>query len=174
MRENGSQVTRDLEEKIEVVYRHNTLMDSFFNYPKDYGQNIDLTVTDAHILYYVARLPEPTVTHLAEYTHRTKSTISKVLKRLEDKGLIFRRQKPDNKKWVYFELTEKGYIADQLHLSHDVTSCLNMISFLLWEGNCTLEEIESFYKVTAARNAYYEKVLANLERSGAQLVSEEN
>ena len=78
-----------------------------------------------------------------------------MLKKLEDKGLIARSQNPDNKKWVYFYPTEEGLNVNENHRSYDRIKTREMIEALL--KDCTLEDIESFYKVTARRVKFLEK-----------------
>lgn len=45
----------------------------------------------------------------------TKGAISKLTKKLTDRGLIESYQKPDNKKEVYFRLTEQGRTIFNIH-----------------------------------------------------------
>ncbi len=45
----------------------------------------------------------------------TKSAISKITKKLMDKGYIESYQKPENKKEIYFRLTTKGAEINQVH-----------------------------------------------------------
>lgn len=45
----------------------------------------------------------------------TKSAISKITKKLMDKGYIESYQKPENKKEIYFRLTAKGAEINQVH-----------------------------------------------------------
>src|SRR5699024_5421099 len=55
------------------------------------------------------------VRKLAESIYMTRGDISKLTKRLIKKGLIERYQKPDNKKEIYFRLTEQGKIIFDIH-----------------------------------------------------------
>ncbi|MED1936105.1 MarR family transcriptional regulator [Bacillus subtilis] len=59
------------------------------------------------------------VTKLAETLYMTRGAISKMTKKLIEKGLIESYQKPDNKKEIHFRLTEQGKeiykIHDKLH-----------------------------------------------------------
>jgi DNA-binding MarR family transcriptional regulator len=45
----------------------------------------------------------------------TRGAISKLTKKLIKKGLIESYQKPDNKKEIYFKLTEKGKVIYKIH-----------------------------------------------------------
>jgi len=61
------------------------------------------------------------VTKLAESLYMTRGAISKMTKKLMEKGLIESYQKPDNKKEIYFRLTEQGLriykVHEELHKS---------------------------------------------------------
>ena len=99
---------QDLNHKIDAIYRHGVLQEEYSRQVHDYGEGNLMTETEAHTLGYICDNHEVTVTHLAETFFRTKGTISKLLARLEEKGLIARIQRDGNKKWVYFKPTEKG------------------------------------------------------------------
>ena len=45
----------------------------------------------------------------------TRSAISKITKKLIKKGFIESYQKPDNKKEIYFRLTEQGKVIHKVH-----------------------------------------------------------
>lgn len=140
---------KNLDEKVEAVYRHASLMFDYSNRMQDYGNGCFMSEVEAHTLWYICKHDRVTVTHLAAETFRTKGTISKLLKRLEEKGLIDREQKEENRKWVYFYATDEGRKVNDLHQSYDCIKTLEMVNTLL--EDCTLEEVESFYKVTQLR-----------------------
>jgi DNA-binding MarR family transcriptional regulator len=55
------------------------------------------------------------VTILAEAFYMTKSAISKITKKLIEKGYIESYQKPDNKKEIYYRLTRQGEVINKVH-----------------------------------------------------------
>ena len=156
-KENSSLDTliQNLNEKVDAVYRHGALQEDYSTEIHDYGNGYLMSEIEAHTLGYICDHENTTVTHLAADTYRTKGTVSKMLKKLEEKGLIERKQKQDNKKWVYFLPTPEGLRVNEIHRSYDRIKTLEMIEALL--KDCTLEEIESFYKVTALRIKFLEK-----------------
>ncbi len=147
-------VIRNLKEKVDAVYRHGALQEEYSVQTRDYGNGYLMTEVEAHTLGYICEHGEVTVTHLAAYTRRTKGTVSKMLRKLEDKGLIARTQKPGNRKWVFFVPTLEGIRVNELHQAYDRIKTIEMLEALLEE--CTLEEVESFYKVTALRVKFLE------------------
>lgn len=147
-----SDIMEDLNQKVDAVYRHNTLLERYATIPRDYGEGFILTEPEAHIIGYICQMEEATVTDLAQFSFRTKGSISKLLKRLEEKELITRQKKEGNNKWVYIRPTEKGLRANIIHQAYDRAATSVMMEELL--KTCTPQDIESFYKVTQARIEY--------------------
>ena len=71
--------------------------------------------SEIHCIAYIGEDKDSNVTKLAESFDMTRGAISKLTKKLEKKGLIESYQKPDNKKEVYFELTEQGKAIYNIH-----------------------------------------------------------
>ena len=71
--------------------------------------------SEVHCIEYIEKNAESNVTKLAESLYMTKGAISKLTKKLTDKGLIESYRKPDNKKEVYFRLTEQGRTIFNIH-----------------------------------------------------------
>ncbi|MFR5862578.1 MAG: hypothetical protein ACLUES_13405 [Flavonifractor plautii] len=75
-----SDIIQDLNQKVDAVYRHGTLQERYSAIARDYGEGFVLTESEAHTLGYVCEMGEATVTDLADYSFRTKGTISKMLR----------------------------------------------------------------------------------------------
>ncbi|WP_342428680.1 MarR family transcriptional regulator [Paenibacillus sp. FSL L8-0158] len=71
--------------------------------------------SEVHCIEYIERNVESNVTKLAESLYMTTGAISKITKKLIKKGIIESYQKPDNKKEVYFRLTEEGKVIYKIH-----------------------------------------------------------
>ncbi|MDA8425566.1 MAG: MarR family transcriptional regulator [Treponema sp.] len=71
--------------------------------------------TEVHCIEYIGRNADPNVTRLAESFYVTRGAISKLTKRLMEKGVIESYQKPDNKKEIYFRLTAQGKAIFKVH-----------------------------------------------------------
>jgi DNA-binding MarR family transcriptional regulator len=71
--------------------------------------------SEVHCIEYISKNADSNVTILAESFYMTRSAISKITKKLIEKGLIESYQKPDNKKEIYYRLTEQGKIIDSVH-----------------------------------------------------------
>ncbi|MBC9785373.1 MarR family transcriptional regulator [Heliobacterium chlorum] len=71
--------------------------------------------SEVHCIEYIGRNLDSNVTKLAESFYMTRGAISKLTKKLIEKGLIESYQKPDNKKEIYFRLTEQGKVIYKIH-----------------------------------------------------------
>ena len=75
----------------------------------------DYKPSEIHCSEYIGNNSEPNVTKLAEAFYMTRGAISKLSKKLIDKGLIESYQKSNNKKEIYFRLTRKGQEIFDVH-----------------------------------------------------------
>lgn len=70
---------------------------------------------EVHYIECIGSHSESNVTKIAEVLYMTRGAISKMTKKLENKGLIESYQKPDNKKEIYFRLTKSGQEIYDIH-----------------------------------------------------------
>ena len=75
----------------------------------------DYKPSEIHCIEYIGKSEDSNVTKLAETFYMTRSGISKITKKLIEKGLIESYQRPDNKKEIYFKLTEQGKVIYKVH-----------------------------------------------------------
>jgi len=71
--------------------------------------------SEVHCIEYIGRNADSNVTKLAESFYMTRGAISKITKKLMEKGYIESYQKPDNKKEIYYRLTEQGKAINKVH-----------------------------------------------------------
>lgn len=74
-----------------------------------------LTLTALHLLDAIAAAEPVNVVGLAQATGTPKGTISKLLSRLTEDGLVVRERRPDNRKEVYVRLSENGRVVQNAH-----------------------------------------------------------
>lgn len=104
--------TKELDAAIGTLIEYDRLIEKT---PRDYGCDVLLYMSDIHMIEAIGNFPGENLTQLAERRGLTKSTVSKLVKKLEKEGLIKRYQFVDNKKETYFELTEQGKKAFEGH-----------------------------------------------------------
>ena len=71
--------------------------------------------SEVHCIECIGRNVDSNVTKLAESLYMTRGAISKITKKLIKKSIIESYQKPDNKKEIYFRLTEQGKAINKVH-----------------------------------------------------------
>lgn len=103
------------EEKIMSGFRDIYNKMNFLNKDKMAAALEGYQPSEVHCIEYIGNHADSNVTILAEHFYMTRGAISKITKKLILKGLISSYQKPDNKKEVYFELTEQGEAVYKIH-----------------------------------------------------------
>ena len=71
--------------------------------------------SEVHCIEYLGSHEDSNVTMLAESFFMTRGAISKITRKLIQKGVIESYQKADNKKEVYFRLTDQGERINKIH-----------------------------------------------------------
>ncbi|AKR09428.1 MULTISPECIES: MarR family transcriptional regulator [Bacillus cereus group] len=71
--------------------------------------------SEVHCIEYIENNADSNVTQLAEAFYVTRGAISRMTKKLIQKGLIESYQKSENKKEIYFRLTEEGKEIYKIH-----------------------------------------------------------
>ena len=73
--------------------------------------------SEVHFLEFIGKNADCNVTKLADAFYMTRGAISKLAQKLISKGYVENYQKPDNKKEIYFRLTEQGREVYHVHES---------------------------------------------------------
>jgi DNA-binding MarR family transcriptional regulator len=76
--------------------------------PTKYVPEIILYPSETHTIEAIGKNPELNVTELAVKLGVTKGTISKALRKLQDKKMVEKYKSADNKKEIFLKLTENG------------------------------------------------------------------
>jgi len=71
--------------------------------------------SEVHCIDYIGKNVDSNVTKLGESFYMTRGAMSKITKKLMNKGIIESYQKPDNKKEIYFRLTPQGKAIYRIH-----------------------------------------------------------
>jgi DNA-binding MarR family transcriptional regulator len=97
-----------------------------------------LTITALHVLEAIGRREPINGIQIARQLAITKGAVSKIARKLLDLQLIQAEQLPDNKKDIYFRLTERGREIFQWHQDMHEEAHGQAKQFL---GRYTLEEL---------------------------------
>ncbi len=109
---------RQLDEEVGRLF---ATLQSVLKKPKQYGCGVDIYPSDIHMIEAIKNYPYSNTTELAGKLGITKGTVSKLAQKLSIKGFVRKYQYKDNKKEVYYELTELGKRAFDGHYDyHDM------------------------------------------------------
>ncbi len=81
----------------------------------EYEHGIILYPSEIHTIEVIGKNSELNITELAVKLGITKGTISKALRKLQDKKMVEKYKSADNKKEVYLKLTQNGQKAFDAH-----------------------------------------------------------
>lgn len=115
MHQRGGGQGMNKEEKIIVGFRdlYNKIV--WLNKDKMEDSLKGYNSSEVHCIEYIEKNVDSNVTKLAESFYMTRGAISRITKKLIKKGLIQSYQKSDNKKEIYFRLTEQGKVIYKIH-----------------------------------------------------------
>lgn len=115
MHQRGGGQGMNKEEKIIVGFRdlYNKIV--WLNKDKMEDSLKGYNSSEVHCIEYIEKNVDSNVTKLAESFYMTRGAISRITKKLIKKGLIENYQKSDNKKEIYFRLTEQGKVIYKIH-----------------------------------------------------------
>ncbi|WP_334104848.1 MarR family winged helix-turn-helix transcriptional regulator [Muricomes intestini] len=77
--------------------------------------------SETHCIDLIGRMDMPNVTKIAAELHMTRGAISKIVKRLQTKDMITSYMLDDNRKEIYYELTDQGWEIYKAHkIRHEI------------------------------------------------------
>ena len=84
---------------------------------KNYGNPLlqDYGITEMHCIEHIGKITHPNVTKISSSLHITRGGVSKIIKRLINKGAITPYHEESNKKEVYYRLTFLGQKVFDAH-----------------------------------------------------------
>ncbi len=115
--------------------------------------------SEIHCIDLIGKLDNPNVTKLSSKLSMTRSAISKIIKKLLTKKAITSYKKKNNKKEIYYKLTEKGKVLFDEHLKRHSAWEERDRKFFQQLNNKDLETINKFLNEF---NKYLEKQIIEL------------
>lgn len=115
--------------------------------------------SETHCIDFIGRLELPNVTKVAEHMGMTRGAISKMTKKLLNKGLIEKYTLETNKKEVYFRLTDLGKLLFEEHDKRHKRWEKRDMEFL---SRYSREEVEMIHKFMKEFNEYLEQQIEAL------------
>lgn len=97
---------------------------------KTFGTDVDIYRSEIHIVKIIGEHEELYVSEIAKLIGVTKGTISQIVRRLEDKGLVNKYPDPANNTRQMVRLTSKGKKAHKAHDNYHSQKYVEMQKFL--------------------------------------------
>ena len=136
--------------RVGIVYDFAALCSGMMSEGVTYGDGRSLSVAEVNVILAIMRAPGVTAVQLCKKWNRTRSAISQILKKLEQKELIYRdkdRMKNDaEERGIGLYATPAGYRIAAGVIANEQEDSTRLFSELIDRG-CSLEELEAFYKV---------------------------
>ena len=124
---------------IENLYATERVITAMGKEPKRYGTEELFYTNEVHTLKMIAQYEGITQKELTEKMFRTKGATSVMIKKLEKKGLIIRREDEEDARILQLYLTEKGKAVNDFHMKYDE----NRISIWMEKLNFSEEELKN-------------------------------
>ena len=105
----------DKQEQVMIVFQDLMNKRAWLDKNKMEKQLRGYKASEVHCIEYIGRNGDANVTKLAQSFYMTRGAISKLARKLLAKNVISSYQKPDNKKEIYFRLTDQGQAVYHIH-----------------------------------------------------------
>jgi DNA-binding MarR family transcriptional regulator len=143
-------------ELIEKLYKVLNMVQSEMKTARDYGVGFKMYHSEVHLLEAIFNHEGANASELSKILGLTNGAISQVAKKLLDKALIEHYQIPNNKKEVYFHLTNSGLKILEGHREHHAR--INATFFDFVENHATERDIQAITKFMDAIIEAFEPV----------------
>ena len=139
------QLLQEVGHKTGYLYDFITVATGMLNTIRQCANGTELTIVEVRTIMMIQENPGITATQLCHNWNRSRGAISQILKKIEQKGFIYRKKSQDNDKIFRLYPTQAGIQLASDFIEEDSKDTTNLIRSLL--ERCTVEELRSFYKV---------------------------
>jgi DNA-binding MarR family transcriptional regulator len=131
-------------EIIEKMYKMLSMVSDEMKTARDYGVGFKIHHSEVHLLETIDKHEGANANELSKILGLTNGAISQVAKKLLDKALIENYQLPNNKKEVYFRLTDSGLKVLEGHRDHHAKINADFFDFVT--DRATEKDIQAIMK----------------------------
>lgn len=117
----------------EVIEKHAILVEktnSSINISRNFGTDVEIYRSEIHIIYVIGNQEGIHISEIARKFGVTKGAVSKAIRKLEVKNLVYKFVDSTNKTRVLVKLTEKGRLAYKNHEMYHREYDKEMFQFL--------------------------------------------
>lgn len=150
-------------ERIEIFAE---LMDCLFsfsqvsginqNIPRTYGSDEVLYMAEVHMIRDIKNHDGITITQLARMNGKSKSAVSQMIDKLQQKGLVIKEKHPESNRKVAIYLSEKGERINKYHTRFDRKEYDKVLSHLT---DYTNEDFQKIIRLLHIVNQGSEKAI---------------
>lgn len=129
-----------------IVYDFIAVCSSMMNISQEFEPGVSVTVVEMNAVLQIAEHPGITAGQLCRKWKRTRSALAQLLKKLEQKGLIYKEKSEKHDKIMLLYPTVEGIKLRNRVVQNETNDTTHLFSSLIDMG-CSPEELEGFYKV---------------------------
>ncbi len=129
---------------------------------KKYRFMSENTFLEVHCIDFIGINPDSNVTRLSNAYRVTRGAISKTTKKLLEDGAIEKYQKPENKKEIYFKLTD---IGRKIYVDHEKLHQTRIEQDRIFFQNLNEEEKD---QLIMSLNKIYQQISVELKNLGLE------
>lgn len=136
---------KKLNTQADLIYEFVSLYSDYINTARDYGTGEAINMLEVHILTTIYDNPGIIAAELTHIWGKTKGAVSQTIKKLVQKGYVYKGVMDGNSKAIPLYATKEGEQLANAHKVFDVLDITETMQSLRTE--CTDKEINNFYKV---------------------------
>lgn len=153
------QNAQNKKREMTPFYRFVSLYQDYITQTRDYGDGVQRSMVEMHILAIVCGEPGITVGQVAQQWGRTKGAASQNVTKLEKQGLVVRAKHVGNAREVHLYPTKEGRQLAALHAVYDERNEKEFAERLM--AKCTVSELQTFTRVIEVYSDILEEDLAS-------------
>ena len=140
-----NQVLRRVNHRAGALYDFLMVAGGLVNHAEIVSHGHHLTILEVRIIMLIKDFPGTTATDICKRWNRTRGAISQMLKKIEQKGFIYKEKDSQNDRVYCLYVTDWGVDAVNEFTIKDFQDDTYIVRHLL--ESCTEEELRAFYKV---------------------------
>ena len=140
-----NQVLRRINHRAGGLYDFIMIVGGLLNNVEINSHGQRLTMLEMRIIMLVNDYPGITAAEICKRWSRTRGALSQMLKKIEEKGFIYREKNDTGSRAMGLYVTDQGVETINEYTIRDFQDDTHIVGYLLEE--CSEEELRAFYKV---------------------------
>ncbi len=142
-----------IKEIIDLIIEEYEYVKIYQSKKRSYGK-YDMYQAECHTIEIIGDIEGITAKEIAEKSHKTKSAVSQMIKKLREKDFIVEENNEDNHREKNLYLTKKGMKVYEYHKGYDEEAYTDILSKL---NNFSNEDLTKYIEI--------QKILNNIFKS---------